>query len=534
MRRSPSAERGSSVGTKGHRKDTRPLTDKTYQMTLLNKIESFLHSNQASTMLNNNGSLKPITLKMFVDISNCLLKSFNIKQDLTLANYVEELPKYAKKLHYPGVINKSWLKTANAMHSWPYVLGWIGWLVEVCQVKEIAFNKYQLETIPFMGTEKQAQQSHMEFLTFLECYKAWNEEDHEKEAKLFEEFLQNILVEQGVTKEDIAREQKELEGETLKLEAMEKESKKLNEKIEKLKATLSSLQAKEAKQLNDIKAKEDYIERTSAETNHLKRECNTLNEQIRLGNVRREELISIIKAQPMSKAEKENIVKKCTEIQNFICIFEEHLKDYQKETYTLDIKLASIINNINKTTLAYNKEIFMCIDNTVHSDVSFDKLKLPEKGLLNSFIIDVLEEKANLTKIYKELLVKQCNETESHIRLDSIKLEKLREDVKNLPDEKKLQEEKSNIDKMRADVKKEKDKWLKEIEILKSEIKEMQDSMPDLQAIDAEIEEANDKLEAVTKRKTFLEERAKQFFGGLYEILGDHRSKLHDLLKKLE
>lgn len=533
MRRSPSADRVSSVGTKGHRKDTRPLTDKTYQMTLLNKIENFLHLNQAATMLNNNGSLKPITLKMFVEVSNFLLKFCDIKQDLTMTNYVEELPKYAKKLHYPGVMTKSWLKTANAMHSWPYVLGWIGWLVETCQVKEIAFDEYQLETIPFMGTEQQAQHSKMELLTLLECYKAWNEEKHEEEAEIFERYLQNILVEQGITDEDIAQANKELDEEVSKSEALDEELQELDKEVQRLKTELLSLEAKEAKLLNDIKIKEDYIEKTSNETNNLNKECDALSEQIRLGNKRHKDLISIVNNQPMSKAEKESITKQCTEIQNFICLFEEHLKDYQKEIYTLDLELASITNNNNKAVLAYNKELFMCIDNTlVHSDLSFDKLKLPEKGLLNPLIKDVLTEKADFAQLYKELLKKQVTETDSAIHSSTMKLEKLQEDINNLPDEKKLQEDESLIDKMKAEAKKEKEKLIRDIEILKNEIKEVENAMTDLQAIDCEIEEAEEKLEAVTKRKEFLEKNATEFFEKLYQIIGDHRDKLYDLLTK--
>jgi len=37
-------------------------------MDLLNKIDNFFHMNQRSIMLNSNGSLKPNTLNMFVDI----------------------------------------------------------------------------------------------------------------------------------------------------------------------------------------------------------------------------------------------------------------------------------------------------------------------------------------------------------------------------------------------------------------------------------------------------------------------------------
>jgi len=530
MGRSPSSERASSVGAKGPRKDTRPLMDKTYQTILLNKIDNFFYMNQCSTMLNSNGSLKPITLKMFVEVSGFLLKYLDVKHDLTMTNYIDELPKYAKKLHYPGVMTKSWLKTANAMHSWSYVLGWIGWLVEVCQVREIAFNRYQLETLPFIGTEKQAQRSKLEFQALLECYKVWNDEKLDEEAELLERYLQDVLVQQGITDNDIAQARKELEEEEMKLQMHEEESQKLDEKIEYLQQRLASLRAKESKQLNDIKTMEDYIKQISAETNQLNAEREVLSEQIRIGNIQYDELISIVKNQSMSKTEKENLVKKCTEIQNYIHQFDEHLQDYQKELYTLDIKLASFINNLNKAILAYNKEVFMHIDNDV--GVNFDELKLPEKGLLNPQMMDIMEEKVTLIKTFKEILMKQCNETESLIRSDTMKLEKLQEEIKSLPDENTLKEEISHINKMKGDAKKEKAKITKQIEDLKNEIKEMQDMMPDIKAIDLEIEEAQDKLDAVTRRKTFLEQAAKRFFEEFYKIIGEHRRELYNILTK--
>lgn len=530
MGRSPSGDRASSVGAKGPRKDTRPLMDKTYQMVLLNKIDQFFYMNQCSTMLNSNGSLKPITLKMFVEVSGFLLKSFDVKHDLTMTNYIDELPKCAKKLHYPGVMTKSWLKTANAMHSWPYVLGWIGWLVEACQVRDVAFNVYQLETLPFIGTEQQAQRCNMEFQALLDCYKAWNDEKLDEEAELLEQYLQNILIQQGITDDDIAQAHKELEEEEIKLQVHEEESRTLDEKIEDLQQKLASLHATESEQLNNIKTMENHINKLSAETNQLNTEREVLNEQIRIGNVQYEKLSSIVKNQPMSKIEKENILKKCTEIQNYIHQFNEHLKDYEKEKYTLDIKLATLNNNLNITILAYNKEVFMHIDNDV--DLNFDELKLPEKGLLGPQIMDIMEEKASSIKTFKEILMKQCSKIDSLIRSDTIKLEKLQEEIKSLPDENKLKEEISHINEMKADAKKEKAKFIKQVEDVRNEIKEMEDMMPNIQAVDLEIEEAQDKLDAVTRRKTFLEQAAKRFFGEFYKIIGEHRKELYNILTK--
>lgn len=500
---------------------------------LLNKIDNFFRVNQRSMMLNNTGSLKPITLKMFTEVSNFLLKLLkvlDIKQELTNTNYVEELPQCAKKLHYPGLINKSWLKTANAMHSWPCVLGWIGWLVEACQVQELAFDRYQLETLPFVGTEQQAQRFKTEFLALLESYKAWNDEKLDEEAELLDKYLQDIEIQQGINEEDIAQIHKYIEEDTLKLQMIEEETEKVDQEVECAKATLLSLHAKESKQLNNFKATEEYINEISANSTQLDAECNVLNEQIQMGNVQREKLISVVRDQPISKTQREEIKKMCTEIQNYIHEFDEHLKDYQKESYTLDIKLASINNNLSKAVLAYNKEFFMYIDND--TSFSFDELKLPEQGLLNPKMMEIFKEKAALMKTFKESLAKQCNDAESLIRSDTIKLENMQEKIKSSLDDKKLKEQESHVNKAKIDAKKEKFQLVEQVEILENEIKEIQKMTPDIKTVKLEIEEAEDKVNAVTRRKIFLEQSAKSFFGELYKIIGAHRNELHDILTK--
>lgn len=525
--RSPSSER--AVG-KGPRKDTRPLTDKSYQMELLKKIDNFFYINQHTTMLNSNGSLKPITLKMFVEVSALLLKILDIKQELTMVNYIEELPKCAKKLHYPGMMNKSWLKTANTMHSWPNVLGWIGWLVEACQVKEIAFNAFQLETIPFVGTEQQAETSKIELTALLECYKAWNEERLDDEAELLEKYQQDIANLKGVSEKDIVQARQQLEENAAKLKITEEESRQLDEEVKNLSDKLSSLRDKEAVQLNNIKEKEEYIERVSAETKQLLTETAILNEQLSMANIQYENLLSTVKNQPMSKTEKEKILKQCTEIQNYIHGFDEHLTEYQKELYTLDINLAACNNNLNKAVWAYNKEIFMHVDNDI--GVNFNELKLPEEGLLNPQIMDVMKEKVVLMNKFKELLAKQCSEVDSRINSETMKLEKLQQEVKSFEDEEKLKGDKSHIDKMKADLRNKEIELTRQIEILKNEIEEMKNMMPDIGAMDLEIEEAQDKLDAVTRRHAFLEQAAERFFDKFYKIIGEHRSELHDILTR--
>lgn len=532
-RRTPSGDRTSNVNAKGARKDTRHLTDKNYQAHMLNKIDTYIHEIKCSSMLNNSGSLKPITLKMFVEVSDLLVKLIDPKQSLTLANYIEELPKIAKKLHYPGVITKSLLKTANTAHSWPYVLGWLCWLVEVCEVKDLACNNFQLDNLPFIGTEQQMKINQNAFFFMLSMYNAWNEEKLDEEAAIVNEYLQEIEKQQGVTDDDLAEAEDSLNREEHKLEEIEQKSKNIDLEVQNLKDILMSLQDDAAKQTNDIKAQEDFMKSLNIETEQLDVQNKHLCEQIQRQNKQYTELLSIVKEQPMSKTEKNMILNKCVELENYMLQFDEHLKDILKDIYKLDIKIASVNNNLNKIVLAYNKEIFMHFGSDTNIDV--EELKMPEKDMLDPYIMDTLNGKANLMNELKDGLTKKLTTLESYIEANTNELELLQEKMRTLQEQNvslhnKLKEKKANINNWKS----EESKLREQIQILQNEIQSYQESTPNFQGITSELEEVKEKLDAVKRRKMFIEQNGKRFFDKLYEIFGEHRNELGRILEKTE
>ncbi|XP_053988956.1 kinetochore protein NDC80 homolog [Hylaeus volcanicus] len=535
-RRSLSADRASSISAKGSKKDTRLISDKVYQTHMLYTIDTYFSNNQFSYMLNSNGSMKPVTLKMFVEVSAHLLKMLGIKQGLTISNYVEELPKIAKKLHYPGVIAKSWLKTANAMHSWPNVLAWISWLVDICQVREIALEKYNLENLPFVGDEREASFHRYNLFAMLDFYNAWNDERVEEEAALVEKYLQEIEEQQGVNEEDLNNARFELEKETNKLQTVEENANTIDAEVKHLQEVLVSLRNDEEMQLSDIRAKEEYTKTIALEADQLEAENNTLCDQIRLQNQHRDELLMIIEQQSMSKAERDKILEKCMEMQNYTHQFDDHLQDIQKELYAMDIKLASINSNLTKAVLAYNKEIIMHVSDDMGVDL--EELKMPEKGINHPEIMDILNVKASLMDDLKESIKKQIVENECLVKLNSNELENLQEKLKILEDESSdvandIKEKKTLIKKIKTDAKNEELKLKEQIKILQNDIKEIQDSMPDRQKISVELEESTDKLDAVRRRMAHIEENAKLFFDKFYEILNEHRNEVSKILEKL-
>lgn len=534
-RRSLSADRASSIGAKGPRKDTRPLVDKTYQAHMLARIDNFFALNHYSSMLNSNGSLKPITLKMFVEVTAHLIKMLDIKQTLTVTNYIEELPKIAKKLHYPGIINKSWLKTANAMHSWPYVLGWISWLVEICEIREIGFQKFNLQNLPFTGNERESKINENTFFSMLDFYNAWNDEKLDEEAAMVERYLKQFEEEQGVTEEMLSNAHSELEKEMKNLQVVEEDANKIDEEVKHLQEVLSSMQKEEAKQLNEINEEEELLKTIHFETEQINAECDTLREKIHLQKIQRDELLSAVKQQPMTTVERDKILEKCLEIESSINIFDEYLEDTRKELYTIDIKLASVNNNVTKALLKYNKEIFMNLSDNI--GVNLEELMVPEKGILDPQFMEVLRSKVSMINDLKELLKRQITEKERSLEINFNELENLQEKMKALEEESsdvanKIKERKDLITKIKTDTKNEEAKLKEHIKTLQNDIKKIQELKPDIEKVSAELKELTDKLDAVRRRKEYIEESAKLFFNRFYEIIGENRSELHNILAK--
>ncbi|XP_012269542.2 kinetochore protein ndc80 [Athalia rosae] len=531
--RSPSAERASNIGARSSRKDNRPLGEKSFQAEMLQKIDSYLKSVQQSNLVNSTGSLRPITLKMFVEVSDLLVKLLDVKQGLTLVNYVEELPKIAKKLHYPGPINKSWLKTANAMHSWPHVLGWLSWLAETCTIKDLAFEHFQLETLPLMEGENSGDLNRLKFQFLLDAYKAWNEEKPNEEAALTDNYLKKVASLQGVNETDISNATVELENETKRLDDVKEISQVLDNELKEIEESLRSAKSQEIKQDAYMKELKDMEKKHLTETERLKKVVQYLQSIMQQQKLRQEELKAQIESQPMSVIERDEIVESCAAMSNQMRELNKHLEDLEKEIYTLDLKLGAARNTVNKAVFAYNKDIYLHLDK--EADIDLYDIEMPVTGIINRNIMDELHKKAHLMAAYYENMEKRIKNIKTTMESDQQQLDSLEGQLTALEMKKqdllsKACENKDRIKKIQAAAKAEEIELKESIENLKHLVTNVREKIPDLEQEEKELLEAKEKLEAVRRRKVYLEESAELFFREFFEILTNHRTKLAQVL----
>jgi kinetochore protein NDC80 len=117
-------------------KDTRPLRDKPYQAKMKHDIWTYL---QASGLDIPRESLSNIQGKDYRIIVESLVAILDPNQYFNPnARFEDQFVPALKSLRYPFAhqIDNKWLAAPAMMHSWPYLLGVLHWLVEMCKVRD--------------------------------------------------------------------------------------------------------------------------------------------------------------------------------------------------------------------------------------------------------------------------------------------------------------------------------------------------------------------------------------------------------------
>ncbi|XP_053597444.1 kinetochore protein NDC80 homolog [Microplitis demolitor] len=531
--RSPSAERASGLNSNNSsKKDTRPLSDKNFQGQMLNRIDTFFSNAHQSSILNSNGSLRPVSLKIFVSASDFLLKFLHVKQELNSNNYMEELPKIAKKIHYPGTMAKSWLKTANTMHSWPHVLGWLSWLVEICEAKDVAFEKFQLHSLPFVDAEESEIINRNKFTKLLELYTAWNDGQVDEEEKLIKKYAQGIADDLGCNEDNKQRVEEEAEEAQKKSDEFDKQYEQILRKFEESKEKVKLLEEDELKQtayenaqIEFSKNEELKIEKLQSDVERLDKDKDKLLKKL-------DDLNHCIKSQVMTVEEHDEILRKCSELQKYLHTFNEHLEELQKEVWTLDMKHSSMLDKLNSAVLAYNKDI------VVNVSENADQFTLPRTSLIDFKVIDEFKPKGEAIKYLNESMKKQINEYKSMINSHNNQLESLQEKKKIMEQEKderlsKNDERKVLIKNIKLRAKMDEAKLRDLNKKFEDEIKVIKESIPDIEVESNELQEAQEKYEAVERRRLFIELSAERFFYRIYEMFANDKNDFYKIIDKI-
>ena len=478
---------------------------------------------------------------MFVDATSLILSLLNVKHNITITNYIEAIPKVAKKLHYPGTITSSWLKTANTMHSWPHVLGWLSWLVEVCEIRDLAHNAFEVAKLPFVGANNEQDKMRNSFLTMLKMYEAWNDERHEEEAAALEEYIQQNNDQYGdVTEATLQELQRDLEKETNSLAPMLEQKNAIDKEVESLQKIFKSLQQEESDDSNYVNSQEAYIKRVEKERKQIAVKTQEYQEEILKHEKMQNELRVVIANQQMTVQQRDALVGEYNNIKNWITLYDNHMKEIENEIYAIDLKLSGANNNLYSTIFRYNKDIILeVMDPSRAVGVDVEDLKIPETHILTADYLVTLQQKVDAVTNLKEEIAKQVNDSKLAIEVATKELIKLRSKLEDLRHKKidyveKINEEKRCIEELQNQWKIAETKIATENKKIEDDIVRLKQTMPDLEALDNEVIEAEEKLQAVERKNRFYEEKAEKFFDKFFKTLANHKKEVADIVNKFE
>lgn len=538
--RSPSAERCSTLGSqKMSKKDTRNLTLKSTQEDMLNRIDNYFRQYYpSSSVLNkNNSSLKPITLNSVVTATELLFQNLEIttKPPLTQANYMDELPKYAKKLHYPGTMSKSWLKTANTPHSYPHVLGWISWLVEIVEVKLIAGERFdqQFNDLP---DDHDIINSHL-FKTLLNLYVLWNDQKIEEEKSAENQYLQTVAEYSNATTDILDNAQKEYDDIANKRRAINDNADEILIEYNEVAKKLEALKNDENKQLQYINEQEKCKSKYENDSKLYDIEMKEIDIETEKIINENNQLIDEIEKQPMNAQERDVKEQECVNLRNFLKNIDEHLEELTKEIYKLDMNFSKSKTDLSKALFIFNRSIVCGIPENIMGK-KLTELQMPETITFEQNAKDLLKKKRKVIDEvknqmmieYDKTMLSFNNLTNEHEKLqdklDLVRREKNELDAKN-------NEIKNSIKQRKIQGQEDEIKIRNQITKLKDDIQKIKQSLPNIDKLTDELQEIQDQIEARNKKKIFLEQSGERFFGRFYSMLSTHNNDITNIMSKL-
>ncbi|XP_023725049.1 kinetochore protein NDC80 homolog isoform X3 [Cryptotermes secundus] len=517
-------------------KDRRPLSDKQFQNAALQKIQSYFH--QVPNMELRLSILKALntrslTLKLFVEMVSHLLLHFFRKNIINMSNYADEIPHLAKRLGYPGSVKKSWLITANSSHSWPNVIGFLSWLVDLVgscsyeKLRTIMFAPEDGEDIPENILDAQTMFSY-----YIKCHDLFNKgASQENMATEDSQLIQEMVKKLSISDKDFECITKEIENMKGQLEDPEEVA--AQREMRELETIAASLQ-------NDVKKQQDCVQKKDAYRNELQDNIAKLSsnndmlkahtEKVRADILR---MLHIVDSQSITVEDKKQIETECRQLEETIQMNQACCDAWSKTMYADDLKIAKVKNELKSRCIAYNTSI-MEYSNAL-SGLDCFKMQMTflhrDADLFMQKIINQMESfRTDLKTKLNEMEAQLEEQEESATEMNECKFAATEEYKNYMRIVEDLKTEMINM----------KEKVKQEEQILKCNLKKGQEEcarlvtmIPLIQEEEKKWEDGKEKVRLVEAHILDAGERAKTFFVEYDAMYEDVIQKLKDQMSRL-
>ncbi|XP_056634221.1 kinetochore protein NDC80 homolog [Diorhabda sublineata] len=499
-------------------------TNKTWVARQYEKVQNYIvNSGLFDENMVTIKNIKPPSIKVFVYTVTVLLGQLFPNVKITMENYKEEIPRILKTMNYPGTLTKSTLKTVNTMHSWPQVIGIIGWLVDKVTIVDRA-----TVDISEMSKEEQHKQISLDYL--LMRYDQFCSGQGEIE-EINNQFFRNLAETLGVDTTTYFKNKNDYDKKCTYRNTLQTEV----EELELEKKVLEKQYAKILDELNDIQGTDaDKEAAVDAELNYFPVQLEKLIQKENELMARVVKLEASIKIQPCTYQEKREMLDRINAMNNELNIYKEKKECAQRIKEQFETRFLEEREKLQSRVIAWNRALMLICIKKPH----LKQLLLKETGFhRDEFlqeIVDVVEKKIQIEN-EEEI---QINEIERELNPLKIEIETLEHNLKEIQSdiddvmekftqfcENTNQLKNNKVEKMKA--------WELEKRKLLSNIKDLKGDKQ-VDKLNEEFKELGLKREQLCKELDNLKKNGVKFFIDLHKIIRNNTLSLANILEGLK
>ncbi|XP_077288321.1 uncharacterized protein LOC143912806 [Arctopsyche grandis] len=366
-----------STITRNPTKEKRGETDLNWQKMKGQEILSKFRSDPdiSSILPSVSSPLRPITIKLFVDITNVLLSKLRDRNPLDVNDYVKRLPDIARELAYPGIVAQSWLKSVNAIHNYPYMLTFYSYLIDMIELKNSVEDKMSLEHL--YGEDGYFYILRHQY--YFHSWGAFQEPDFQDFDSIADEYISKLHEARGISDEQIQAMKANIEEREKIFNQLTEDVNKVHQKEKNMHTEFMSVKNR-SDRLKEMEGEiTDQIrvanEKAISEENSMKHIMNKMQDMQNQGKTLQEQLA----CQKMSIKERDAIIKETNYMNECLHTQQDLLNEMEKTSFEMDIELATEQKLALKASIAVNKYL---VDVSLAAGKDLGNFAIRERDLL--------------------------------------------------------------------------------------------------------------------------------------------------------
>ncbi|CAH1108248.1 unnamed protein product [Psylliodes chrysocephalus] len=428
-----------SVGSRGSRvspatglKDKQSIqklsTNSLWVAQQYKKVQNYISESEIFDLtVINPSNIKPPSIKGFIYLVTTLLKQiYPNPKNITHENYKEEIVNKLKKLHYPGTMTISTLKSVNTMHCWAQVIGMCGWLIDKITLKITGFNDYSILPPEELHKYLLQELSNAYFCQLCIMFNAEDPPEQLKEAeqKYKEDFMKILCVDAEEFHKN-KTEFEQLEDKKARLTTYNdnalQEYQAIKAKRNKLRNDLATLERSDEDELVGLETERDHF---NSVYNKLALMKNQLESRVELLNKRK-------RNQTYSYQEKIELLLKSENLKKEISLIKGRNEHAQNIKHKFDDTINEELLKLESKVIQWNRSLMeVCIKNP-----SLKKLLLKETGFYKD---EFLQEMCEIAKMKQDIEIhstRKCETLEVTLKQKIIDMQNVKKDLEILQSE---------------------------------------------------------------------------------------------------